>query len=192
MKKIILDLCGGTGAWSKPYKVTGYAVFNITLPKWDVRKFYYDGPQVYGILASPPCTMFSRARSHAKTPRDIDGALEIVRACMRIIWQYKPHFWALENPMGMLRRYMGRPCYTFDPCDFGDPWLKKTDLWGWFNEPVKHPVKPKNTNYGGSRWGKLLPELPDDYILPDGMRKETAQRSMTPGGFANAFFKANL
>ena len=25
-KKIILDLCGGTGAWSKPYKDAGYDV----------------------------------------------------------------------------------------------------------------------------------------------------------------------
>lgn len=29
--KIILDLCGGTGAWSKPYRDNGYTVFNITL-----------------------------------------------------------------------------------------------------------------------------------------------------------------
>ena len=34
--KIILDLCGGTGAWSKPYKEDGYNVRNITLPDYDV------------------------------------------------------------------------------------------------------------------------------------------------------------
>ncbi len=26
MPKIILDLCGGTGAWSKPYREAGYDV----------------------------------------------------------------------------------------------------------------------------------------------------------------------
>lgn len=35
-KKIILDLCGGTGSWSKPYKEAGYDVRLITLPEHDV------------------------------------------------------------------------------------------------------------------------------------------------------------
>ena len=37
--KIILDLCGGTGAWSKPYKDAGYDVQIITLPDNDVRLY---------------------------------------------------------------------------------------------------------------------------------------------------------
>ena len=35
-RKIILSLCGGTGAWSKPYKDAGYTVKLITLPEHDV------------------------------------------------------------------------------------------------------------------------------------------------------------
>lgn len=31
-EKIILDLCGGTGSWSRPYKEAGYDVRIITLP----------------------------------------------------------------------------------------------------------------------------------------------------------------
>lgn len=42
-KKIILDLCGGTGSWSKPYKDAGYDVRVITLPKFDIGKFYTTG-----------------------------------------------------------------------------------------------------------------------------------------------------
>ncbi len=53
--KIILDLCGGTGAWSKPYKDAGYDVRLITLPEYDVRT-YIPPDNVYGILAAPPCT----------------------------------------------------------------------------------------------------------------------------------------
>lgn len=41
-KKIILDLCGGTGSWSKPYKEAGYDVRLITLPEYDV--LTYDPP----------------------------------------------------------------------------------------------------------------------------------------------------
>ena len=33
MGKIILDLCGGTGSWSKPYRDAGYDVRVITLPR---------------------------------------------------------------------------------------------------------------------------------------------------------------
>ena len=56
--KIILDLCGGTGSWSKPYSENGYDVRLITLPDNDVR--HYEPPEnVYGILAAPPCAQFS-------------------------------------------------------------------------------------------------------------------------------------
>lgn len=54
MKPIVLDLCGGSGSWSKPYQDAGYDVRIITLPEFDVRTFRWDGPQVYGILAAPP------------------------------------------------------------------------------------------------------------------------------------------
>ena len=56
--KIILDLCGGTGSWSKPYKDAGYDVRLITLPDYDVRTFdatydlKIDEKNVHGILAS--------------------------------------------------------------------------------------------------------------------------------------------
>lgn len=32
--KIILDLCGGTGSWSKPYKEAGYVQETLTLPSY--------------------------------------------------------------------------------------------------------------------------------------------------------------
>lgn len=51
--KIILDLCGGTGSWSKPYAEAGYDVRVITLPEHDVRT-YIPPRGVYGILAAPP------------------------------------------------------------------------------------------------------------------------------------------
>lgn len=51
--KIILDLCGGSGSWSRPYKLAGYDVRLITLPLYDV--LLYEPPEnVYGILAAPP------------------------------------------------------------------------------------------------------------------------------------------
>jgi site-specific DNA-cytosine methylase len=161
MKKIILDLCGGTGAWSKPYKDAGYDVRLITLPNYDVRT--YQAPEnVYGILAAPPCTMFSFARTRAKKPRDLKEGMEIVNACLKIIWQcqyeynqkqtgYKTSlkFWALENPNGFLKYFLGKPAFVFQPYEFDDPYSKLTHLWGWFNEPHKISLKlvqKKNIN----------------------------------------------
>ena len=72
MKKVILDLCGGTGSWSKPYKDAGYDVRNITLPEFDVRT-YMPPKNIYGILAAPPCTEFSVLNCKNKTRRRREG-----------------------------------------------------------------------------------------------------------------------
>lgn len=178
-KKIILDLCGGTGAWSRPYKEAGYDV-RVVDPlqnTGDVRFFKKAGEKIWGILAAPPCTMF--AGSGARWPRTKEQMLEalsVVDACFRIIAVEKPEFWALENPVGKLVQYLGKPKMYFNPCDFGDPYTKKTCLWGTFHTPEKTPVEPTE----GSKI-HLLPPSPDRQKL----------RSITPAGFANAFFKAN-
>ena len=100
MKKIILDLCGGTGAWSVPYREAGYDVRNITLPEYDVRT--YKPPQnVYGILAAPPCDQFSFAKTTGK-PRDLQRGFEIVKACLEIIWKVQMKLkspYAKETPL---------------------------------------------------------------------------------------------
>jgi hypothetical protein len=174
--RVILDLCGGTGAWSRPYKEAGYNVQVITLPD-DVRLFEHTN--AYGVLAAPPCTVF--ANSGARWPRtddDMRGGLSIVDACIRIISAARPHFWCLENPVGKLRKYLGHPVMLFDPCDYGDPYTKRTCLWGEFNTPKKSPVEPvegskMHLNYGGKS------------------ERTKEARSITPPGFAKAFFEAN-
>ncbi len=174
--RIILDLCGGTGAWSKPYSDAGYNVILVTLPERDVRFKHYSGI-VHGILAAPPCTVF--ASSGARWPRsqqDYIDALSIVDACLRMIVVCKPVWWALENPIGKLRRWIGPPSIYFQPWEYGDPYTKKTALWGDFNEPVKSPVEP-------TEGGKIHRMAPG----PD----RAENRSITPVGFAKAFFKAN-
>ena len=89
--KLILDLCGGTGSWAKPYKDAGYNVKTITIPEYDIVKWkqyqdIYDpimNNRVYGILAAPPCTMFSFARFLSEEvkisdfPEDVFGDLPI-------------------------------------------------------------------------------------------------------------------
>jgi len=100
----------------------------------------------------------------------------VVDACLRIVVVAKPKFWALENPVGRLTRYLGPPKMYFHPYEFGDPWTKKTCLWGEFNEPKKNPVEPVE--------GSKIHLMP-----PSENRSEL--RSITPPGFAKAFFEAN-
>jgi len=178
MNKIILDLCGGTGAWSKPYVDAGYDVRNITLPDYDVRT-YKPPDNVYGILAAPPCTHLAGSGARwwkEKGEEALFEALSIVDACMRIILILEPIFWCLENPVGRLVRYLGTPKLYFDPYDYGDPWTKKTALWGKFNIPKKNFVFPNE--------GSKIYKYP-----PSANRAEL--RSITPQGFAKAFFEAN-
>ena len=194
MNKVIADLAGGCGAWSKDYKEAGYTVINVTLPDFDIFKTTFeDGyidfrgnkklsvrvSDIYGILAAPICTHFSLARTRAKTPRDLEKGMELVRACLEFIWEcrydHKLAFWCLENPMGILRQFLGKPLFTFDPCDFGDPYTKKTDLWGYFNIPKKNPILNKG--------------LPSISEITNS--KQADKRAITPAGFAKAFFEAN-
>ena len=199
MKKIILDLCGGTGAWSKPYKDAGYDVRLITLPDNDVRT-YKPPKNVYGILAAPPCTMFSLARTKAKKPRDLQEGFEVVRACLNIIWSCMEiqqdtakkklplKFWALENPNGMLKYFLGKPAFEFNPYEFGDDYKKRTMLWGWFNEPKK-----KMADLESAKVMKKFDKLASREIHPEAFGKLTRQerRAITPAGFAKAFFESN-
>jgi len=182
--KIILDLCGGTGAWSLPYREAGYDVRLITQPEHDVR--LYEPPEnVYGILAAPPCTHFSGSGAQYWNQKDEDGstleALSIVDACMRIILVTRPAFWCMENPIGRLRRWILAPAMYFNPCDYGDPYTKRTALWGRLNAPIRNPVEPVRVCSQGSWLMKL-----------GGKSERTKQlRSITPPGFARAFFEAN-
>jgi hypothetical protein len=205
--KVILDLCGGTGSWSKPYADRGYKVHVITLPEYsvsdwwivnDVIRFRRNNPRndgmgfleirlddIYGVLAAPPCTQFSIARTRAKIPRDLAGGMATVDSCLRIIWAVQAHqkgklqFWALENPVGLLRRFLGRPQFSFKQWEYGDGRDKPTDIWGHFKNPTKTVKERPNIP---PRWGKER--------VRDGLDR-AAVRAMTPQGFAQAFFKAN-
>lgn len=179
MSKIILDLCGGTGAWSKPYAEADYDVRIITLPEYDVQT-YVAPKNVHGILATPPCTEFSLAKGNS--PRDFDGAMNIVKACLEIIWECHPAFWCLENPRGFLRQFLGKPPLTVWYWQFGDNLGKPTDLWGYYEAPRRRYSEPPGLL---QQWDKIK----GIKSVQNLSRAEV--RAITPPGFAQAFFKAN-
>lgn len=127
-------------------------------------------------------------------------------------------FWVLENPVGRLPKLfpeIGKPVY-FDPCDFAgylnltqaqhneldrirrkdgvgvtreevefvlacNAYTKKTGLWGCFEMPTKKRVEPVRVCKAGS---PLM-------ILGGKSDKTKAARSVTPPGFAKAFYNSN-
>jgi len=186
-KRIILDLCGGTGAWSRPYAEAGYDVRNITLPEWDITdertvKYCCD-LNVYGILFALDCTVTANSGARWFWQRVTAEVWDWMRQYIkgkRIIEHHRRtgnlKFWCIENPAGKLRDCEGDPVLIFHPCHFGDPYTKVTLLWGDFNIPEYNKVEPTE----GSKM-HLYP--------PSANRKEL--RAITPAGFAKAFYEAN-
>lgn len=183
-QKIILHLCASEyGSDSKPYRDAGYDVRLITK---DIGVENYHPPEnVYGIIANPPCTMFSKARTKAKTPRDLNEGMRLVKECLRIIWECQTRitrdvnpemplkFWVLENPNAYLKWFLGKPAFIYRHNQFGGTLQKTTALWGIFNSPGY----PFWTSQAKERWEK-------------GWGKSDL-RSIAPPQFTKAFFLAN-
>lgn len=200
--KTILSLFDYSGNWSEPYRRAGYRVirqdlklgqdiFADTLPR-----FLYDavdGFTVHGILAAVPCTDFAGSGARwwsdkEEQPADYDGPLEfnnavdmsvgMVLATLTLIEWLNPAWWCIENPVGRISKLVpeiGRPKMVFQPWQYGDPYTKRTCLYGQFNTNLPQtPVFPL--------LGSLMHQI---------WSKHKDQRSTTPKGFSEAFFKAN-
>lgn len=176
--QVILSLCDYSGVWSQPYVDDDYDVIRVDLKHGqDVRLMKLPTKPVYGILAAPPCTVFAGSGNRwERTDAEMIEGLSIVDACCRLVLALRPKWWALENPVGKLVHYLGPPRMTFNPNDYGDPYTKRTCLWGEFNTPVRTPVEATE----GSKM----------HFIPPGPERQ-AIRSETPAGFARAFFEAN-
>lgn len=182
--RTILSLCDYSGVWSEPYKQAGYNVIQVDLKHGQDLRFLHCPGKVHGILASPPCTHFAILGARHwknKTEAQLAEGLALVDACLRFVVTCKPAWWVLENPVGRLKNWLGEPVARFQPYEYGDPWTKKTCLWGKFTMPKPTDiVKPE---YYGPK-GKTV------HIKGSGENRRAA-RSETPKGFARAFFKAN-
>lgn len=128
----------------------------------------------------PPCT--DVAVSGARWFKDkglgkLIEALELFKLCIDVAEMLECPY-MIENPVSTVSTYWRKPDYVFDPCDYGDPWTKKTHLWtgNGFIMPPKNRVEPTET-------GKIhrMPPSPD----------RAEKRSETPPRFARAVFEAN-
>jgi hypothetical protein len=143
--------------------------------------------KVHGVLLAVPCTEFagSGARWWAgkaeKEPWKLEQAIETAREFLGVVERTSPEWWALENPSGRLWKQvteLGRPRYSFQPWQYGTPELKRTCMWGEHRKPT-----PTVTCRPADAEAKVHRMAPS----PDRAR----MRSITPAGFARAFFEAN-
>lgn len=201
---IVLSLCDRTGNMVQPWIEAGYEAITVDLQDSptanparhhfvaDVTTWRY--PLKFGppsiVFAFPPCTHLavSGARwfKDKGLPALIEG-LTTVNAC-REICEASGAPWMLENPVGTLASYWREPDFTFDPCDYGDPYTKKTCLWvgGGFIMPPKinqgDMFAPPTTV--APTMGSMIHRMP-----PSDDRGDL--RSITPMGFARAVLRAN-
>lgn len=129
----------------------------------------------------PPCTDVAVSGARWFKDKGIGAlvrALALFDASVRLAeWVGAPYL--IENPVSTVSTYWRKPDYAFDPCDYGDPYTKRTCLWvggGGFVMPPKTPVAPAD----GSRMHRLPPSA-----------DRADLRSETPRGFAAAVFRAN-
>ena len=66
--------------------------------KWDYKAAL---PQKHWdvIWCSPDCTQYSRARTTARKPRDLEGADKLVAKCREIIDYFQPSVYFIESPV---------------------------------------------------------------------------------------------
>ena len=97
-----LNLCSGTGSVSKPFGKAGYDVVEVDWdnrfgPKHCVGIMTWECPYPVGhfdvIWASPDCTQYNKARTTAKTPRNLEMADGLVKRCLELIRDLQPHAW---------------------------------------------------------------------------------------------------
>ena len=194
-KKVVISLYDLTTNIVRPWAEAGYLCYCVDTqhPKGEHRqgniiKVGADaltwwppyGADIVLVIGQSPCTDI--AVSGARWFKD-KGLPALVRALAlfnraREIAEWCGVPYMLENPVSVISSHWRKPDYTFDPCDYGDPYTKRTCLWtgGGFVMPPKKRVRPTE----GSKMHRLTP-TPDRANL----------RSATPMGFARAVFASN-
>ena len=173
---MIWDVCGGSGAWSKPYRDAGYCVDVVDLPR-DARLLERSRVRLHGLLAAPPCTVQSYARNrYPPSDAELLASLSVADACLRLAFAHRETlaWWALENPRNKLRRYLGPARLEFYQWEYGDPGHKPTCIWGDFVVPVKTPTPRTKASTWQTKQANANPE-----------------DAITPPGFAQAFYAVN-
>jgi len=140
------------------------------------------------VFAFPPCAHLSGSGARwwaGKGEAALGEGLALFDRCIEIAEATGAPY-MVENPVGRIPRYRRKWDFIFNPCDYGgyleppgDMYTKKTCLWtgGGFIMPEPKPVLPLE--------GSAIHRLPPS-------EDRARLRSLTPRGFAQAVFEANV
>lgn len=152
----VLELFSGTRSVSRAFEARGHETFCIDYDRSFLANAHADigeltAEQVLGwfgrpdvIWASPDCTTYSVAalgRHRRKNPETgvLDPVTDYARRCdevnahvVELIRELSPKVFFIENPRGGMRRMpwvQGMPRYTVTYCQYGERYMKPTDIW---------------------------------------------------------------
>jgi hypothetical protein len=180
----VLDLFCGLGGFSQAFvESERWAVTTVDIEErfepdrvadvFDLRPSDFD-VEFDVVLASPPCTQFSTAGNHDAWDFDTHepqtaaarDAVALAHHTVGLIRGVSPRYWFLENPQGRLRWFLGRPTGEVTYCQYGRPYMKRTDLWGE-HPPMTYrscarnqPCHKANVEYDGTSATRVLGETP--------------------------------
>ena len=195
----LLELFSGTGSIGRVFSANGWHVtsvdiekkFNPTICKsvLDLTPEDIEG-RVDLIWGSPPCTMYSIARTTAKTPRDLEGSDRLVQRVLDLAEHYGCHYF-FENPFGLLRTrpvVQGLRMHLIDYCKYNDgdhthKARKRTCLWTSTQWMPKRELCKKDCGYceGGKhidyaqripKTGRPKHKLEELYAIPKAVPQE--------------------
>ena len=142
----LVELFSGTQSVSKVFRAAGWECVTVDLNAdsqpdlcMDVMAMTPDmvDPPPDVCWASPVCTMYSKARTVAKTPRDLEGSDAMVRKVLELVEAWGC-MWFMENPYtGLLKTrsvVAGIPYRIVDYCQWRDSrwtrmYRKPTAIW---------------------------------------------------------------
>ena len=195
----VLELFAGSRSIGKASEILGYQVFSSDLINFekidyvtsildfDINKVPFQ-PDI--IWASPPCTGFSVAAlghhwtggKNAYIPKTDTAKLgiELAKKTIEIINYFKPKYFFIENPRGLLRKMdfmdnFKRQSITY--CQYGDTRMKPTDIWTnsdkWIPRPMCkngddcHIAAPRGSRTGtqGLKGAYERSKIPEDLCL---------------------------
>lgn len=194
----VVSLFDYTGIMVEPWVQNGYAAHLVdirhplgthahpTLPNTHIhgcRVEEFCMPQnVTFAAAFPPCTDLSGARRDLLARKLADGRSDAAGALgvttRDAIVQAGARWWAIENPVGAMPRYLGPPTFRYDPYEYrlsdAERYTKRTCIWANFQQPPR-----RYTSKSG---------LEASFLESPLNRGGRAHRSDTPRGFAHAVY----
>ena len=147
----ILELFAGSRSFGNVADELGHDVYSSDIYQFekidyavDILNFDFSkvpfNPEV--IWASPPCTGFSVAAlghhwtggkgAYIPATQTAITGIEIAKKTIEIIDYFKPKYFFIENPRGVLRKMDFMQTFlrhTVTYCQYGDDRMKPTDIW---------------------------------------------------------------